>query len=342
MAWVAPVLRSVGGDTGEYTTTAASSSRDFTVQANAGDLVCVTVLTSYFAYTSTGVSGGGITFTARSSKDFTNPYGSCYVYSGTSATTQTFTLSVSLKNNLLGGTIPGSHIRYYVFGSHGGFGAVGSFQGSSAAVLSLTQTAQQSAFIMSAADGDAAAATGTWYTDAGASYDGVVFTGNAKYWSTDYRNSTGLTSKRLGASSGVSSKMSVVAMEIKGIQVDTTPPSAVSSLTALLVSPTSFKLNWSATSDDTGVVGYRIYNNGVQIAAVGNVLTYTHSGLTPGTTYSYTVKAIDAAGNLGGASPTQTVKTPFMKFLKGENIPALYLGSTQVSAVYFGTSQIWP
>jgi hypothetical protein len=60
-------------------------------------------------------------------------------------------------------------------------------------------------------------------------------------------------------------------------------------------------LSWSASSDDTGVTGYRVYRNGTQVASP-TATSYTDTGLTNGTSYAYTVKAIDGAGNLSASS----------------------------------------
>ena len=69
-------------------------------------------------------------------------------------------------------------------------------------------------------------------------------------------------------------------------------------------------LSWQPSSDNVGVTGYRIYRNGTQIGSVlGHVTTFTHTGLTAGT-YSYTVRAVDAAGNLSDASNTATATVP--------------------------------
>jgi chitodextrinase len=67
----------------------------------------------------------------------------------------------------------------------------------------------------------------------------------------------------------------------------------------------SVALAWSASSDNVGVAGYRVLRNGTQIAAVGGSTTsYTDTGLTNGTSYSYTVKATDVAGNVSLDSNT--------------------------------------
>ncbi|MCW1923658.1 malectin domain-containing carbohydrate-binding protein [Luteolibacter arcticus] len=60
------------------------------------------------------------------------------------------------------------------------------------------------------------------------------------------------------------------------------------------------QLTWTAASDEVGVTGYRIRRNGNPnpIATVsGLTLTHTDTGLSNGTTYTFDVRAIDAAGN---------------------------------------------
>ena len=59
-----------------------------------------------------------------------------------------------------------------------------------------------------------------------------------------------------------------------------------------------------------GVTGYRIFRNGTLAASVGSTPTsYNDTGLAPSTTYAYTVKAVDAAGNVSDASPIASATT---------------------------------
>ena len=81
---------------------------------------------------------------------------------------------------------------------------------------------------------------------------------------------------------------------------DTTPPTAPADLTATVKSETIIVLAWSAATDDTGVTGYRITRNGSQVDTTTN-LAWTNMVLKPATTYTYTVAAVDAAGNTGPA-----------------------------------------
>src|SRR5205823_784575 len=78
---------------------------------------------------------------------------------------------------------------------------------------------------------------------------------------------------------------------------DTTPPSVPTGLRATAVSSSQINLSWAASSDNVGVSGYRVYRNGSQIATT-SATSFANTGLSPSTTYSYTVAADDAAGNL--------------------------------------------
>ncbi|KFE62306.1 carbohydrate binding domain-containing protein [Hyalangium minutum] len=90
--------------------------------------------------------------------------------------------------------------------------------------------------------------------------------------------------------------------------VDTTVPSAPTGLAAATVTDRSVKLTWNAASDNVGVTGYTVFRGGTQ-AGTSTSTSYTDSGLTASTAYSYTVKARDAAGNLSAASATLNVTT---------------------------------
>jgi chitodextrinase len=90
---------------------------------------------------------------------------------------------------------------------------------------------------------------------------------------------------------------------------DTAPPTAPTNVAATAVSPGEVDLSWTASSDNLGVAGYRIYRNG---AVVGSSATtaYADTSVQPSTTYSYYARAYDAAGNTSTASNTASVTTP--------------------------------
>ncbi len=94
-----------------------------------------------------------------------------------------------------------------------------------------------------------------------------------------------------------------------GPSSDTTPPTAPANLTATTPSPTQVNLAWSASSDDVGVTGYKVYRNGVFLTSSATT-SYSDTTAQAATTYSYTVYAYDAAGNVSAASNTATATTP--------------------------------
>ena len=94
-----------------------------------------------------------------------------------------------------------------------------------------------------------------------------------------------------------------------GSTQDTTPPTAPTSLKAVTVADTSVRLGWSASSDDVGVVVYQVYSGTTVVGTVPAGTSATVSSLTPGATYSFTVTARDAAGNVSPPSAALSVTT---------------------------------
>ena len=61
---------------------------------------------------------------------------------------------------------------------------------------------------------------------------------------------------------------------------------------------------WNASTDNTGVTGYDVFRDGVVVASVGNVLTYTDTGLVGGSSHTYAVRARDVAANVSPLTST--------------------------------------
>ncbi len=89
---------------------------------------------------------------------------------------------------------------------------------------------------------------------------------------------------------------------------DTSAPSTPTGLAASAVGQTSATLSWSASTDNVGVAGYRIFRNGSQVGTSSGT-TYTATGLLCATSYTFGVAALDAAGNVSGTA-TKSVSTP--------------------------------
>ncbi len=98
---------------------------------------------------------------------------------------------------------------------------------------------------------------------------------------------------------------------------DTQPPTVPGTLSAAAASSSQIDLVWGPATDDVGVTGYRVdrcqgagcsnFSHLVQLT--GPQTTYSDTGLTPATSYSYQVRAMDAAGNLGPVSNSASATT---------------------------------
>ncbi|MDT9689824.1 glycoside hydrolase family 18 chitinase [Streptomyces sp. P9(2023)] len=85
-------------------------------------------------------------------------------------------------------------------------------------------------------------------------------------------------------------------------------PSAPGTPVGSDITNTSVKLTWTAATDDKGIKNYDVKRDGTTIATVTG-LTYTNTGLTAGTDYSYTVVARDTIDQTGPASGSASVRT---------------------------------
>ena len=90
--------------------------------------------------------------------------------------------------------------------------------------------------------------------------------------------------------------------------VDVTPPSAPEGLRTDGRGSTSITLSWRASIDSNGVTGYQVFRNGTLISTIP-LLNFTDNGLTAGSSYAYSIKALDAAGNSSAASTEFLVST---------------------------------
>ncbi|MDR6227301.1 carbohydrate-binding protein [Desmospora profundinema] len=89
---------------------------------------------------------------------------------------------------------------------------------------------------------------------------------------------------------------------------DQEAPSRPTGLTVTTKTDTSVSLSWNPSRDNVGVTGYDIDRDGVR-AGTTTGTSYRVTGLQPDTTYTFTVKAKDAAGNESEASEAVRVKT---------------------------------
>lgn len=93
--------------------------------------------------------------------------------------------------------------------------------------------------------------------------------------------------------------------------IDRSAPSTPGALTNSQLTDRSVRLAWPASTDNVAVSGYRVYRDGV-LAGTSSTASYTDSGLSASTVYSYSVSAFDAAGNQSarGAAASITTRAP--------------------------------
>jgi glucose/arabinose dehydrogenase/PKD repeat protein/fibronectin type 3 domain-containing protein len=90
---------------------------------------------------------------------------------------------------------------------------------------------------------------------------------------------------------------------------DTTPPSVPTGLTPRIDSSTQITLSWNASTDDVGVARYRLFRDSALLTDSA-VSPQRDAGLAPGTTYRYTLTAVDAAGNESAPTAPVPATTP--------------------------------
>ena len=91
---------------------------------------------------------------------------------------------------------------------------------------------------------------------------------------------------------------------------DTEDPTTPAALTAANPTETTVDLSWTASTDNTAVSSYDVYIGGAfYVNTSSNATTYTVTGLTASTAYTFTLLARDASGNQSSLSTSATETT---------------------------------
>ena len=94
-------------------------------------------------------------------------------------------------------------------------------------------------------------------------------------------------------------------------KVESVHPTRPTDLNSVAVDSTRIRLTWTASTDNMGVVGYKVRRNGRHVTTLYDAATtHVDSGLDSSTTYTYDIKAFDAAGNESAVSNPTTATTP--------------------------------
>ena len=155
--------------------------------------------------------------------------------------------------------------------------------------------------------------------------DGLLQTAQGQSYSSDNTNNFGLNPLYVMARAGSQlfasgtiddfrvygralSAAEVAQLSVLGTTPDTQAPSVPLNLTAAAISASQINLAWSASSDNVGVAGYRVFRNGSPVGTPAGA-AYADTGLTASTAYTYAVAALDAAGNVSAASASVLATT---------------------------------
>jgi fibronectin type 3 domain-containing protein len=130
-----------------------------------------------------------------------------------------------------------------------------------------------------------------------------------------------------------------------GSSSNTIPPTAPTNLVATMVSPAQINLSWTASTDNVGVTGYKVERcsgaacaNFTQIATP-TATSYNDTGLSGSTSYSYRVRATDAAGNLSMYSAPTTTATPAPTLAAPSGLAVAAASSTQINLTWTASTE---
>ncbi|MER8045813.1 glycosyl hydrolase family 18 protein [Streptomyces sp. NPDC094032] len=151
------------------------------------------------------------------------------------------------------------------------------------------------------------AVTSAW--DATVTNSGTHWTGKNISWNGTLAPGATVSFGFNGSGSGAPTGCKINGASCDGsTQPGDNPPSAPGAPAASAITDTSVKLTWAAATDDKGVKNYDVLRDGTKVTTT-TALTYTDSGLTAGTDYSYTVVARDTIDQTGPASSATPVRT---------------------------------
>ncbi|MEW7276999.1 fibronectin type III domain-containing protein [Aquimarina sp. 2201CG1-2-11] len=147
-----------------------------------------------------------------------------------------------------------------------------------------------------------------------------------------------------GNRSGLSTSATVTTAGVS--PVDTTPPTTPTNLTATAPQDqnenpqTAVDLNWTASTDNIGVTGYIIVQNGQEVFTWNSTSpAITMRSLTPNTQYTFQIIAFDAAGNRSNRSASATITTA-SDVLPGDTTPPSNVTNLQAGSITQTTANL--
>ena len=259
------------------------------------------------AQTISTVTGGSLTWTMRKRTN---------TQAGTAEIWTAFAPSV-LTNATVKATHPGSYtgsITEAAFvGASSTIGAVGSNNAASGATTASLNTTTAGSWVWGVGDDWDSATSRTVGTNQ-TKVDEFLSASGDTFWTqrqTAVTPSAG-TVVTLNDTAPTADRWNFAMIEVVPAVVappDTTAPTAPANLAVTAATTNQVSLSWTAATDNVGVAGYKVLRDGSQVNTTAST-TYTDSPVLPGTTYNYTVRAYDAAGNTSADSNVANVTTP--------------------------------
>ncbi len=118
---------------------------------------------------------------------------------------------------------------------------------------------------------------------------------------------------------------------------DKTPPTAPSGLHSMGITAESVSLMWGTSSDLSGIKEYQVFRNGLLIAQTATT-SFKDNSVNSHMTYSYTIKAVDFAGNTSLSSNILTVTTEPLNTNTEWDVESIYTAGNHV--IYKGNEYI--
>jgi chitodextrinase len=305
--------------------TSADNTNIFTATGTTGSTVTITDTTPPTAPTSLTASGTAVTTTNLSWNASTDPGGSGVagynVYNG--STLLNTSGLVTSTSYAVTGLSPGTAYNFTVKAVDAS-GNISSASNIATVSTAADTTAPTAPGTLTASNITGAGAKLTWNASSDTGGSGVA--GYNVYNGSTLVNTsgvvTGTTYNVTGLSQGVTYNFTVKAVDVSGnlsqasnaVQfttvADVTPPTSPTSFTSPTKTNVSVSLSWTASTDTggTGVAGYNVYRDGAKLnTSLVTATSYNDTGLTPGTTHTYKVEAIDVAGNVSASASNPTI-----------------------------------
>lgn len=277
------------------------------------------------------VTGGGLIWTLRERTN--TEAGTAEIWDAVAPNPVTnLTVTATRSNGSYGGSID---VVAFSGADTNVAGAVGSASGAvSAPSISLTTT--RSGSWVWAVGNDWDNAIGRTVPSAQTLFDQYLAPVGDTYWVQSLTSpGTGPAGSTvtLNDTAPTSDRWDFAAIEILPAIQDTTPPTQPTSLSATAVNSNEVSLSWTASTSAAGIASYTVLRNGTPVGSA-TTTSFVDASVSPSTTYSYTVEAVDSEGLVSTPSAPASVTTP----AASTNPPAI--SNVMSSAVTYDSATI--